>query len=38
MLFLVFVAFYLHADHAPWWVWVLAGLGALVDEWRDSRS
>jgi len=38
MMFTVVVCWWLAKDHAPWWVYALAGVGLFVDEWREYRN
>ena len=38
MLFVVFVAFYLWSDKAPWWIWTLAALGFAWDSWKERKA
>jgi len=38
MMFTVFVMFYLISDHAPLWIWALAGAGFVYDLYKEERA
>lgn len=35
--FCVVVAWWLAKDNAPWWLYVIAAVGMLIDEVREAR-